>query len=510
MMETRFDVYLLGDVQPGLARSQVIRNLAQVFKREPAHIEAMLARPRSLVKRGVDDARARQYQRVITEAGGLCDLVAVAPELSLEPIVEPSAGPLITPATAAPSPIGSPYAAPAAATADTRYCSRCGSALVVGVLACPRCGTRQQEYVSKDKVVAGVLAFFVGGLGVHRFYLGQWWGIFYLIFWATLIPSIISLIEAFVFWLTPRETWERKYGQVPKSGVGLVAGIAIAVMAFIMVSGILAAIALPAYQDYTQRARISASAPVISQARQQIESFTRREGRFPSGAGELSLPPPPSDSHLKRLELGADGQLVATYEVLGADSTIIWVPERSGELFTWSCTGGTVVNRYRSPECRDATQAASQSTVKRLYSNDRRISLEVPNSWRQNNSLNEDASLGAANLLQEGYVIVIEDSFVDFDEPPTLDEYADLILGTMSGNIDNPRFASDLNPMVIDGWPAYQRVLQGSVDNIKITYLITLVEREDAFYQIIGWSLSSRFSDKYAELRTVSRSLRVQ
>ncbi len=48
----------------------------------------------------------------------------------------------------------------------------------------------------KDKTTAGVLGILVGGIGVHKFYLGQTGaGIVYLLFCWTFIPAIIGLIE---------------------------------------------------------------------------------------------------------------------------------------------------------------------------------------------------------------------------------------------------------------------------------------------------------------------------
>jgi TM2 domain-containing membrane protein YozV len=44
----------------------------------------------------------------------------------------------------------------------------------------------------KSKTTAGLLAIFLGGLGFHKFYLGQTGrGILYLVFCRTWIPSII-------------------------------------------------------------------------------------------------------------------------------------------------------------------------------------------------------------------------------------------------------------------------------------------------------------------------------
>lgn len=65
----------------------------------------------------------------------------------------------------------------------------------------------------KNKVVAGLLALFLGGLGIHRFYLGQWWGIFYLLFIWTFIPPLVAFVEAIVFLVSSDEAWARKYGR---------------------------------------------------------------------------------------------------------------------------------------------------------------------------------------------------------------------------------------------------------------------------------------------------------
>lgn len=53
------------------------------------------------------------------------------------------------------------------------------------------------KYVAEeDKVVAGVLALLLGGIGVHKFYLGRTkQGIAFLLLFWTGIPAIIAFIE---------------------------------------------------------------------------------------------------------------------------------------------------------------------------------------------------------------------------------------------------------------------------------------------------------------------------
>lgn len=54
----------------------------------------------------------------------------------------------------------------------------------------------------KDKNTAAILALVLGGIGGHKFYLGQTgWGIAYLLFCWTFIPAFVAFIE-FILLLT--------------------------------------------------------------------------------------------------------------------------------------------------------------------------------------------------------------------------------------------------------------------------------------------------------------------
>ena len=64
----------------------------------------------------------------------------------------------------------------------------------------------------KSKVVAALLAIFLGGLGIHKFYLGQiGWGIVYLLFCWTGIPTIVAFIEAIIYLTMSDTAFAQKY-----------------------------------------------------------------------------------------------------------------------------------------------------------------------------------------------------------------------------------------------------------------------------------------------------------
>jgi len=57
----------------------------------------------------------------------------------------------------------------------------------------------EYQQASKDEVVGVLLALFLGGLGAHKFYMGETGlGILYLVFFWTGIPALVAFIECFL------------------------------------------------------------------------------------------------------------------------------------------------------------------------------------------------------------------------------------------------------------------------------------------------------------------------
>ena len=57
----------------------------------------------------------------------------------------------------------------------TAFCPNCGQALQPGAAFCTGCGFAMSSVPNaggKSKLVAGLLGIFLGGLGIHNFYLG--------------------------------------------------------------------------------------------------------------------------------------------------------------------------------------------------------------------------------------------------------------------------------------------------------------------------------------------------
>jgi TM2 domain-containing membrane protein YozV len=64
----------------------------------------------------------------------------------------------------------------------------------------------------RSRIAAALLAIFLGGFGIHKFYLGQGGlGILYLVFFWTIIPAVIAFIEGIIFLLMSDAEFDRKY-----------------------------------------------------------------------------------------------------------------------------------------------------------------------------------------------------------------------------------------------------------------------------------------------------------
>lgn len=64
----------------------------------------------------------------------------------------------------------------------------------------------------KSKIAAGLLGIFLGGLGIHKFYLGKaGMGVLYLLFCWTFIPSLVGFIEGIIYLTSSDEAFYYKY-----------------------------------------------------------------------------------------------------------------------------------------------------------------------------------------------------------------------------------------------------------------------------------------------------------
>jgi TM2 domain-containing membrane protein YozV len=122
--------------------------------------------------------------------------------------------------------------------APAKFCFACAVSIDARAEICPRCGVRQPfvpgmpgsglglglgggrgltsgdvvTRTGKSKLIAVLLAIFLGGFGVHKFYLGDTRaGVLYLAFFWTFIPAIVGFIEGILWLVQSDQEWLARY-----------------------------------------------------------------------------------------------------------------------------------------------------------------------------------------------------------------------------------------------------------------------------------------------------------
>jgi len=132
----------------------------------------------------------------------------------------------------------------------------------------------------------------------------------------------------------------------------------IELMIVVAIIGILAAVALPAYQDYTKRSHVSEGIALASGAKASVTEFYSSMGHFPgtnTSAG-LAAATDIKGNAVTSVGVGANGLITITYnDKVESGKTLLLSPASGAGSVTWKCKGGandSVNVKYRPSNCR--------------------------------------------------------------------------------------------------------------------------------------------------------------
>jgi len=143
----------------------------------------------------------------------------------------------------------------------------------------------------------------------------------------------------------------------------------IELMIVVAIIGILAAIAIPAYQDYTIRSQIAEGLSLADSARISIWDYYAQHGQYPISNSAAGMPSANliSGNYVKRLTITStnptnSGQVIITYgniaaqQIQGKQLLLVGNANPSGDSLTWTCQSGSgnsaIPSQYLPSSCR--------------------------------------------------------------------------------------------------------------------------------------------------------------
>lgn len=134
----------------------------------------------------------------------------------------------------------------------------------------------------------------------------------------------------------------------------------IELMIVVAIVGILAAIALPAYQDYTIRAKITEGLTLADAAKATLGEYRQTSGRWTTTTTVAGMATTVSTPYVRSVDLPQAGQIRVTFSntlnsaVNGSTLFFNGTVQPGNGVITWTCTSttATLLSKYRPASCR--------------------------------------------------------------------------------------------------------------------------------------------------------------
>jgi type IV pilus assembly protein PilA len=124
-------------------------------------------------------------------------------------------------------------------------------------------------------------------------------------------------------------------------------------MLVIAMIGILASVAIPAYQDYLIRARVSECISLSMPAKLAVNEYYMSFNALPSNPQVLNFHAPEPTDNISEITISQNGVIAVHYTERAGQGSLILTPSVKSEgRIVWCCDGGTLPEKYRPNICK--------------------------------------------------------------------------------------------------------------------------------------------------------------
>ena len=131
----------------------------------------------------------------------------------------------------------------------------------------------------------------------------------------------------------------------------------IELMIVVAIIGILAAIAIPAYSDYTERAKVTELVTIASSCKGTVTEFYQAEGNFPDNNTEAGCNATQTDkiTGVVVADGGGTGSITVSSNLTRAtgDFILVGTPvSATDDSVEWTCNTSTIIEKFLPANCR--------------------------------------------------------------------------------------------------------------------------------------------------------------
>ncbi|MCW9014972.1 MAG: pilin [Gammaproteobacteria bacterium] len=304
MDNSKFNVVLSNQIETGKDRTQVIENLARLFKTSPQKIQKLFEKAETVIKKDIPEAQAKKFQLAIHKTGGICHLLEVPSDFAdLPDIAEPVAtretkveiqpfNKIDVPKENKRISLGLVYEKPessekqdaAIASVDAEnFCPECGTIRASADSVCLHCN---YDPLAKEKI------------NFKKF----------------IIPSAAVIL------------------------IGMLAYI----------------FGLPLYKEYSKKVAINEGLLVAFDVKNKVTEFIEKTNFWPNQNIDASLPKDISNNIIESVIISDNAVITATLRasVLNkTNQTLIFTPRVLNGRVIWNCHKGSLEEKYRPELC---------------------------------------------------------------------------------------------------------------------------------------------------------------